>query len=62
MQSMNIHLEPTTMHNPSATEAMSPSDSLVKPEEVGILLVVLAIWVWACVLFYIRWGPAIVGL
>ena len=62
MQSMNIHLEPTSMHNTNDNEEMSPSDSLVKPEEVGIILVVLAIWVWACLLFYIRWVTAIVWL
>ena len=55
MQSINIHLEPTSMQNTNDNEEMSPSDSLVKAEEVGIILVVLAIWVWECMLFYIRW-------
>ena len=52
---MNILLESNSMNNQSRIKEISPSTSLVKQEEVGILLVVLAIWVWACMLFYIRW-------
>jgi hypothetical protein len=41
---LNILLESSSMNNQSHAENISPSTSLVKPEEVGILLVVLAIY------------------
>ena len=34
----------------------STSGTLVRPEEVGIVMVVMLIWLWACVLFYIRYS------
>jgi hypothetical protein len=33
---------------------VSKGASLVRPEEAGIMLVVLGIWIWSCALFYIR--------
>ena len=33
---------------------LSTGASLVRPEEAGIMLVVFCIWIWSCVLFYIR--------
>ena len=33
---------------------VSNNGSLVRPEEAGIMLVVFCIWIWSCVLFYIR--------
>ena len=33
---------------------VSKGASLVRPEEAGVMLVVFCIWIWSCVLFYIR--------
>ena len=30
------------------------STTIVRPEEVVIVMVVMCIWVWSCVLFYVR--------
>ena len=36
--------------------AIATSGTIVRPEEAGILLVVLALWITAIVLFINRWG------
>jgi len=47
--------EPGPRRNLSEAELVSTSGTLVRPEEAGILLVVLAIWLGAILLFYSRW-------
>ena len=49
-----IEAKGTEMKNCSSTEV--PSDGpLVRSEEIGIVIVVMMIWLWSCVLAYIRY-------
>ena len=44
-------------HQPSSNTSLpSTSGTMVRPKEVCVMMVVMFIWLWACVLFYIRYS------
>ena len=49
--SENDHQQPS-----SNTSLPSTSGTMVRPKEVCVMTVVMFIWLWACVLFYIRYS------
>ena len=47
-------LEPVTELN-NCSFSQIPRDTIVQPEELGIVMVVMCFWIWSCVLFYVRY-------